>query len=42
MGAEEYFLGVDMWSVGCIFGELLNLKPVFALANEHFVIDKIF
>jgi serine/threonine protein kinase len=42
MGSEDYFYGVDMWSVGCIFAELLTSRPLFALANEHLVIDKIF
>ncbi|XP_076665866.1 cyclin-dependent kinase 20 isoform X2 [Andrena cerasifolii] len=29
-GARYYTLAVDMWSVGCIFGELLNKSPLFA------------
>ena len=24
LGSEDYFLGVDMWSVGCIFAELYS------------------
>ncbi|KAL7635079.1 UNVERIFIED_CONTAM: hypothetical protein RMT77_014064 [Armadillidium vulgare] len=28
-GARVYNEGVDMWSVGCIFGELLNFSPIF-------------
>ena len=28
-GAKEYTTGVDMWSAGCIFGELLTKKPLF-------------
>jgi cell cycle related kinase len=28
-GAREYDAGVDLWAVGCIFGELLNNSPLF-------------
>ncbi|XP_074990894.1 cyclin-dependent kinase 20 isoform X1 [Calonectris borealis] len=28
-GARHYDEGVDLWAVGCIFGELLNLSPLF-------------
>lgn len=28
-GARKYDEGVDMWAVGCIFGELLNNSPIF-------------
>ena len=23
LGSEDYLLGVDIWSIGCIFGELM-------------------
>jgi len=23
LGSEDYLLGVDMWSLGCLFGELM-------------------
>jgi len=29
LGSEDYLLGVDIWSVGCIFAEFFTLKPVF-------------
>lgn len=29
LGSTKYTKGVDMWSVGCIFGELLMGKPMF-------------
>jgi len=29
LGAKHYTRAVDMWAVGCIFGELLTLKPLF-------------
>ncbi|KAI8997353.1 kinase-like domain-containing protein [Pilobolus umbonatus] len=28
-GSHHYTKAVDMWAVGCIFGELLALKPIF-------------
>ncbi|XP_045605913.2 cyclin-dependent kinase 20 isoform X2 [Procambarus clarkii] len=28
-GARHYDEGVDLWAVGCIFGEMLNNSPVF-------------
>ncbi|KAK8963241.1 Cyclin-dependent kinase E-1 [Platanthera guangdongensis] len=29
LGGKHYTSAVDMWAVGCIFAELLNLKPLF-------------
>lgn len=29
LGATHYTPAVDMWAAGCIFGELLTLKPMF-------------
>lgn len=31
-----------MWSVGCIFGELMLMKPLFNGKNEKDQLDKIF
>jgi serine/threonine protein kinase len=42
LGSEDYFLGVDMWSVGCIFGELMKTKPLFMCRNENEVMKKVF
>ncbi|XP_069738948.1 cyclin-dependent kinase 20 isoform X2 [Phaenicophaeus curvirostris] len=33
-GARHYDEGVDLWAVGCIFGELLNLSPLFPGEND--------
>ncbi|CAI7767277.1 unnamed protein product, partial [Closterium sp. NIES-54] len=29
LGSRHYTCAVDMWAVGCIFAELLTLKPLF-------------
>ncbi|CAN0840900.1 Cyclin-dependent kinase E-1 [Linum grandiflorum] len=29
LGAKHYTSAVDMWAIGCIFAELLTLKPLF-------------
>jgi cell division cycle 2-like protein len=43
LGCEKYSSAVDMWSVGCIFAELLTKKPLFEGAqNEIEQITKIF
>lgn len=34
LGAETYSTAIDMWSVGCIFGELLLHEPVFQAKAE--------
>lgn len=33
-GARKYDEGVDLWAVGCIFGELLNNSPLFPGEND--------
>ncbi len=42
LGSEDYLLGVDMWSMGCIFAEFYTLKPVFQSKTEHDALDKAF
>jgi serine/threonine protein kinase len=42
LGSEDYFLGVDMWSVGCIFAELMTKRPIFMCRNENEVLNKVF
>jgi len=29
LGTRHYTLAIDLWAVGCIYGELLGLKPIF-------------
>nr|KAJ3419818.1 Cyclin-dependent kinase 20 [Polyrhizophydium stewartii] len=38
-GARKYDTGVDLWAVGCIFGELLNHSPLFPGQND---IDQLY
>ncbi|TDH68087.1 hypothetical protein CCR75_003806 [Bremia lactucae] len=42
LGARKYSTAVDMWSVGCIFAEMLLLKPLFSGRGELEQIDQIF
>ena len=38
-GARKYDQAVDLWAVGCIFGELINNSPLFAGEND---IDQLY
>lgn len=42
LGVKKYSTAVDMWSVGCIFGELMLMKALFPGKNEKDQLDKIF
>ena len=42
LGSEDYLLGVDIWSIGCLFGELMQTKPVFYCKSDEEVLDKAF
>ena len=42
LGAEKYGRAVDMWSIGCIFGELLSKEPLMQGKNEVGQLSKIF
>jgi len=42
LGARYYGKGVDMWSVGCIFAELMLRMPYFAGDNEIDQLRRIF
>jgi len=41
LGSTKYTYGVDMWSVGCIFGELLAGKPIFPGTSTMNQLDRI-
>mmetsp|Transcript_21607 Transcript_21607/g.39514 ORF Transcript_21607/g.39514 Transcript_21607/m.39514 type:complete len:298 (+) Transcript_21607:45-938(+) len=42
LGKSNYFLEIDMWSVGCIFAEMLLRKPLFPGDSEIGQIFHIF
>lgn len=42
LGANEYGPSVDMWSVGCLFAELLTRKPLFPGKEETEQLEMIF
>jgi serine/threonine protein kinase len=42
LGQKEYALPVDMWSVGCIFAEMVEKRPLFMGDSEIDQIFKIF
>ncbi|KAK4875466.1 hypothetical protein RN001_011888 [Aquatica leii] len=39
---KEYSTPIDMWSVGCIFGELLLMNPVFPGKSEVDQLNRVF
>jgi len=41
LGSQKYTKGVDMWSVGCILGELLGGKPMFPGSSTMNQLDRI-
>lgn len=40
--AKEYSIPIDVWSVGCIFGELLQMDALFPGRSEMEQLNKIF
>ncbi|KAK3401007.1 kinase-like domain-containing protein [Sordaria brevicollis] len=42
LGSSKYGPEIDMWSVGCIFGELLTREPLLQGKNEVDELTKIF
>lgn len=42
LGSKQYSTGIDIWSMGCIFIEMCNRKPIFAGDSEIDQIFKIF
>lgn len=37
-GAKFYNTSIDMWSVGCIFAEMLNNSPLFPVRSKIFYV----
>lgn len=42
LGSSRYSTGVDTWSIGCIFAEMMMRKPIFPADSEIDLIFKIF
>jgi len=42
LGCKEYSTEIDVWSLGCVFAELLNKEPIFMGRGEMDQIDRIF
>ncbi|KAI1818737.1 Pkinase-domain-containing protein [Poronia punctata] len=42
LGTKTYGAAIDMWSVGCIFGEILTREPLLPGKNEVDTLTKIF
>ena len=41
LGADKYGAAVDMWSLGCIFGELLTKQPLLQGKHELDQLSKV-
>lgn len=41
LGSTQYTKGVDMWSIGCIVGELVNGQPMFPGTSTMNQLDRI-
>jgi len=42
MGSRKYSTPVDIWSIGCIFAEMANGRPLFAGTSEADQLDRMF
>lgn len=42
LGSRKYSTPVDIWSIGCIFAEMVNGKPLFTGSSEETQLDCIF
>jgi len=42
LGGKRYAVGIDTWSIGCIFAEMVNKKPIFQGDSEIDELFKIF
>lgn len=42
LGSKNYSTSIDIWSIGCIFVEMINLKPLFPGSSEQDQLKKIF
>jgi len=42
MGSRKYSTPVDVWSIGCIFAEMVNGRPLVTGTSEGDQLDRIF
>ena len=42
MGSKSYSTSVDLWSIGCIFAEMVTKKPLFPGSSNEDQLMKIF
>jgi len=42
MGSRKYSTPVDVWSIGCIFAEMANGRPLITGTSESDQLDRIF
>ena len=42
LGNEQYNAKIDIWSIGCIFAEMVNGKPLFKGKNEEQQLAQIY
>ena len=42
LGIKEYSTFIDVWSIGCIFGEFLLMNPLFPGKSEVDELNRIF
>ncbi|KAL3795225.1 hypothetical protein HJC23_008310 [Cyclotella cryptica] len=42
MGSKKYTVGLDLWSVGCILGEMFRTRPLLPGASTMNQLEKIF
>ena len=40
-GSEDYEYNIDIWSLGCIFGEMISKKYIFYGENEFEILNNI-
>jgi cyclin-dependent kinase len=42
LGSQKYTSSIDIWSVGCIFAEMVNMRPLFPGQKEGDELKRIF
>eukprot|EP01016_Furgasonia_blochmanni_P028129 TRINITY_DN2957_c0_g1_i1.p1 TRINITY_DN2957_c0_g1~~TRINITY_DN2957_c0_g1_i1.p1 ORF type:complete len:371 (-),score=125.58 TRINITY_DN2957_c0_g1_i1:190-1302(-) len=42
LGSKNYSTSIDIWSIGCIFAEMVNMKPLFPGQSEQDQLKRIF